>query len=78
GQVSDVVRTAHGYHLIRLLAKKKGPTPDQDRVLTSHILKQVAPTQDAQQQLLDQLDRGAIDVAFRKDALRKSCPPNFK
>ncbi|MEE2885862.1 MAG: peptidylprolyl isomerase, partial [Planctomycetota bacterium] len=47
GQVSDVVRTAHGYHLIRLLAKKKGPTPDQDRVLTSHILKQVAPTQDA-------------------------------
>ena len=78
GQVSKVVRTAHGYHLIRVLAKSKGATRAEDRVLTSHILRRIAPTPDAQAGLIDKIHRGAIDVAFRSDALRKSCPKTFK
>jgi len=78
GQVSKVVRTAQGYHLIRVLAKSKGATRGEDRVLTSHILKRMAPSEDGQLQLIDNLNQGRIDVAFRTDALRKSCPSTFK
>ena len=78
GQVSGVVQTAKGYHLIRLLAKKKGESPDQDRVLTSHIFMPFSPSADEMAALSKMLDSGSLDIAFRKDELRKFCPPSFK
>lgn len=78
GEVSKIVHTAQGYHLIRLLAKKSGETPDQDKVRTSHILKQATPNDKDQKALLELLGRGTIDVAFRDDDLRKLCPSSFK
>ena len=78
GQVSGIVQTAKGYHLIRLLAKKKGESPDQDRVLTSHIFMPFSPSADEMGALSKMLDSGSLDIAFRKDELRKFCPPSFK
>jgi hypothetical protein len=75
GQVSDVVTTPAGYHLIRVLGKKKGATADQDRVLTSHILKRFA---DDDSGLTRRLADGALDVAFRSDDLRKLAPTVYK
>jgi hypothetical protein len=78
GQVSGIVRTAKGYHLIRLLAKKKGASADLDQVLTSHIFLPFSPTPDEMLSLASMLKTGSIDVAFRKDELRKFCPASFK
>lgn len=78
GEISKVIPSTEGYHLIRLLQKKKGETTDQDQVTVAHILKRYTDKPGAVEKLKQSIARGEIDVAFRDDDLRKFAPAQFK
>lgn len=78
GQVSGVVPTGDGYELIRLLAKKKGSTPDADTVQTARIIRRYAANNDMLKQFKAAIRTGQLDLAFRTDAMRKFAPAQFK
>lgn len=78
GQVSAVVATTEGYHLIRVLGTRKGQTPGTDEFQTAHILKRYTDnprdTLDLRQRILS----GALDLAFRNELLKARAPEQFK
>ena len=78
GQVSSVVATTEGYHLIRVLGTRKGSTPGTDAFQTSHILKRY--TDDIQKiaDLRLRIASGELDLAFRSTLLRARAPKQFK
>jgi hypothetical protein len=78
GQVSGVVATPAGYHIIKLRGKKKGSSPDQDQIMTSHILKCYSSDRTQAEALEARLAAGDVDLAFRSDDLRKFVPAPFK
>jgi len=49
GEMSDIVQTQFGFHLIQMIERRG------ERVRTRHILIQVAPTKDDEQRIIDEL-----------------------
>ncbi len=78
GETSKVVRTAFGYHLIKVTAQQKGAAPAQDTVQASHILAMYGPDQMAVRNAQMRVNNGEADVAFANDEWRKLAPPMFQ
>lgn len=77
GEVSDVIPTSFGYHLIKVTGKEKGDTGEHDRVRASHILT-LYGDQTQLAQVSRQVNSGQTDLAFVSDDYRKYAPPAYK
>lgn len=78
GEVSPVIRTPFGYHIVKTTAFKKGSAPVQDEVQASHILAMYDPDQMKVRQAMARVYGGQVDVAFVNDEWRKLCPSELK
>lgn len=76
GQVTDVVATTFGYHLIKVTGYEKGKTPAEDRVKASHILALYYPDQTSITQVRLAVNNGEVDVAFRSPEDRDRYKPD--
>lgn len=75
GEVSGIVQSAHGYHLIKVTDRELGDQPGQiRRVRARHIL--VMFDEDAQQvrDVMNRADRGQVDLAFVNADWREKSP----
>ncbi len=77
GEISDIVQTQFGFHIIQLLEKQG------ERIRTRHILIQLKPTAEDEQRTIDQLLvlRAKIiqgDSTLEQLALAHSADPNVK
>lgn len=78
GEVSKVVRTPFGFHIVKTTAFKKGATPAQDEVQASHILAMYDADQMKVRQAAGRAYSGQVDIAFASDEWRKLCPLEFQ
>ncbi len=78
GEVSDIVRTRYGFHLIKLLSLTKGDTPAKDRAQVQHIVKLYTPAKEKLGALHHKVNRGMIDLAIREESLRPHLPKQYK
>ena len=78
GQVSPIVPSTYGYHLIKATGVKKGDAPEQDQVQASHLLVLYNPDQARVMEAQSKVSTGEVDVAFRSDELRKHAPDFLK
>jgi len=77
GEVSKVIPTSFGYHLIKVTGKEKGESGDQDRVKASHILT-LYGDQGQLAQVSRRANSGQADLAFVSDEYRKFAPAAYK
>jgi hypothetical protein len=78
GDVSGVVESCFGYHIIKVTAVEKGQTADLDRVRASHILEFYAPDQKNRDEVDKRVNEGRLDLAFASDEYRKYAPAAFR
>lgn len=69
GQISDVVKTKAGYHLIRRVSRRDEQTLAEARPLLENKLKQDPRTLDARAELMETL-RGRYDFRFNDDVFQ--------
>lgn len=77
GLVSAVFASNDGYHVVQVLGTKSGESPDEDRILTAHIVRRYNDTSSLEN-VAKRIKDGTIDLAFRTDDLRKFAPAQFK
>ncbi len=78
GQVSNIVESQIGYHIIRVTGESKGETPAQNRVSASHILASYTNDQARQAEVRMRVNSGKVDLAFVADEYRAFTPDIFK
>lgn len=78
GDVSGVIESRFGYHIIKVTAIEKGRPPDLDRVRASHILQLYSPDEQSREEITKRLGEGRFDLAFASDEYRKYAPPAFR
>jgi peptidyl-prolyl cis-trans isomerase SurA len=77
GQISDIVQTQFGFHLIQLIERQG------ERINVRHILIQLKPTVDDEKRVIDELNRIREtvlrgDSTFEDMAVRYSADPNIQ
>ena len=77
GEVSDIVASQQGYHLIQVRGIHAGEDPADDRVEAHHIVAYYTPNQADRAQVLMKVNSGAVDLAFANSELKKLAPEQF-
>ena len=72
GEISDLVQTSFGFHLIMVTAIEKGETPAQTKVKTSHILRRFQAVG-----VENRVRSGLCDIAFAKEENLKLAPAPY-
>lgn len=76
GEVSGIVPTTFGYHLIKVTGRDQAS--GGERVRASHVLALYAPDQARVREVQMKVSNGKLDLAFAKDDLRKLAPAQFR
>lgn len=74
GEVSPIIQTSFGYHLVKNTGFKKGENPGTDQVRASHILVMFDTDANAARQVSSNANQGHVNLAFRDDDWQKLNP----
>lgn len=74
GEISDVIQSSFGYHILKATGYEKGETPSQDKVRASHILVMFDDDQGVVRNKMADLMRGNCELAFRDENWKKLNP----
>jgi len=78
GQVSKIIPTTFGYHIIKVTGIQKGADSSHDQVKASHILALYHPDQTKVREAQMKITSGGVDLAFMDEGYRGYTPDILK
>lgn len=78
GQVSGIVSSPTGLHVLQRTGFEKGDTPDQDQVRISHVMVLHAPVPDEVRQTLNAVVNGRAEIKVRDPELLRMMPKPYR
>ena len=78
GEVSGIISTHSGLHILQRTGYEKGETPDKDRVRISHVLVLHAPDLDEVNQVRDSVVDGQAKIAVRDQEFLRFMPKPYR
>lgn len=78
GDVSEVIPSTFGYHLIKVTGFEKGENPSQDKVKASHILALYSPNQSAVRGISQRVHGGRAELAFASEEYLNLAPQMYR
>ena len=78
GDVSKVVPTTFGYHLIKVTGIEKGATANEDKVQASHILALYTPDQARISNVSQRVHAGKAELAFASEEYLALAPDMYR
>ncbi len=78
GEISRVITTAAGLHILQRTGYEKGETPDKDRVRISHVLVLHAPDMQEVNEARDAVVNGRAEIAVRDQEFLRFVPKPYR